>query len=56
VFTNQTIGFQRGSIFREAGGDDRGFGFRAEGKIAFVADADDFFVQPESEQNLRGGG
>jgi len=49
VFTDQAIGFRGSSFFREAGGDDRGFRFRAEGEIAFVADADNFFIQPKSE-------
>jgi hypothetical protein len=55
MFADKTIGFRGSGVFRQAGGDDRGFGFRAERKIAFVADADNFFIQAKREQNLRGG-
>jgi len=49
VFTDQAIGFGGSSFFREAGRDDRGFRFRAEGKIALVAHADNLFIQPKSK-------
>jgi hypothetical protein len=50
------MGFRGSGFFREAGGDDSGFGFCPEGKIAFVTYADNFFVQAKSKQNLRGRG
>jgi hypothetical protein len=45
VFTNEAVGFGRGGFFGEARGDYCGFGFCPEGEIAFVAYADDFFVE-----------
>jgi hypothetical protein len=49
MFADQLIGFGGSGFFREAGRDDRGFRFRAERKIAFVADANGFFIQAKSK-------
>jgi hypothetical protein len=55
MLTDQAVGFRGSGFLREARRNDRGFRFRAEWKIALVADADDFFIQAKSKQDLRGG-
>src|SRR5258708_26616747 len=55
MFAHQAIGLGRRGVLRQAGRNDRGFGFRAKRKITLVADADNFFVQAQSKQNLRSG-
>jgi hypothetical protein len=55
MLTHEPVDYLGPGVFRETRGDDCGLSLRTEGKIALVADADDFFVQAQSEQYLRSG-
>ena len=56
VFANQPIDFRRRSILRDAGVNDYFFCAGLRGKVAFVADADDFAIEAQGEEDFCGGG
>src|SRR5215472_16789032 len=54
IFTDQSINLRRRSAMWQAGMNDHRLGARLRRKVAFVADTNDFAVQAQSEENLRG--
>src|SRR5258708_31836223 len=54
-FADDTVNLRRRSIVRNARADADALVAHLRGKIAFVADADDFLVAPERKKDSRGG-